>query len=76
MMRQLVLDDILKHVATSGILHDDGKVDRREEDLSELHDVGMHHAEPVVEDFPQHTFVDPSSSLQKFDGHLTSEGAA
>ena len=70
MVRQLVFDDVLKHVAASRILHDDGQVDRCQEHLSELHNVGMHHTEPVVEDLPQHALVDSCASLQELNGHL------
>ena len=38
--------------------------------LLELHNVGVHHAQPVVENFTQHALADAGAPLQEFDGHL------
>lgn len=42
----------------------------REEDLAKLHNVGMGHAQPVVEHFSHHSPADASTPLQKLDCHL------
>ena len=44
MVGGLVADDIFKHVSTCCILHDDGQVVGCQENLLELHDVGVNHA--------------------------------
>ena len=56
--RALVFDHILKHVPAGRKLHDDGQVLRRQEDLPKLHDVGVRHAEPVVEDLSYNASAD------------------
>ena len=69
-LRQLVLDDVLEHVAAGRELHHDREVHGREEDLAELHDVGVHHAQAVVQDLAQHALVHARAALQELYGHL------
>ena len=74
--RALVFYDILKHVPAGRKLHDNGQMLWRQENLPKLHDVGVCHAQAVIEDLSYNASADTCRRQRHNNVSLSSQSAA